>query len=402
MEAIPEYKRPENLLVIMLAMLTAFGSLSIDMYLPAFPDIGLELGATPSQLELSLSTFFAGFALGQLVYGPVSDRYGRRAPLYFGLIAYTLASLGCFFAKDIHAFLILRLVQALGGCAGVIVSRAVVRDQFDRNHAARVFSLLMLVMGVSPILAPLLGGAIATHLGWRWIFGLLALFGAVCLLTVHFRLPETSSIESRAGHSLHPLRVMEKYISILKDRSFLGYTLAGTLAMSGVFAYIAGSPFVMIELYHVPKAYYGWVFGINAFGLIAASQINARLLSRFAFDRMLRCALGTMFFTGLMLLGLALFDNDYRLVLPTLFVFVASIGFVGPNYTSGALNQHGARAGSASALLGAFQFGLAMLASLAVSHWHNGTAVPMMAVMFGCILLSVLSYIILKPYRYLG
>ncbi len=390
---------PRPALIIVLGMLTAFGSLSIDMYLPAFPDMKMALGASSPQMELSLSFFFGGFACGQLVYGPISDRFGRRAPVYFGLVLYALASAGCAMATSVHALLALRLVQALGGCAGVIIARAVVRDCFVANQAARVFSLLMLVSGLAPILAPLLGGFVAAAAGWRWIFGLQASFGVLCLIVVHFTLPETLPVSARTGQRLTLRGALRNYRDILRDPCFLGYALSGALASAGMFAYIAGSPYVIIELFGVPKGLYGWMFGANAFGLIAGAQINARLLRTRPLDGVLRRAYGCMLLAAMYSAGVVYCGGGLVWLLPGLFVYVGSIGFVGPNYASGALTNHGGRAGAASALLGTAQFTFAALASVLVSHLHDGSAWPMVLVMSGCMVLSAVAYGGIAPYR---
>ncbi len=390
---------PTLSLIIVLGMLTAFGSLSIDMYLPAFPDMARELGTTIPYMELSLSFFFGGFAFGQLIYGPLSDRFGRRAPVYFGLVLYALASAGCAMATSVHALLALRLVQALGGCAGIIIARAVVRDRFMGNEAARVFSLLMLVSGLAPILAPLLGGAVAAGLGWRWIFGLQASFGVICLLVAHFVLPESLPISARSGQRLTVSGALGNYRKILQDPCFLGYTLSGALASAGMFAYIAGSPYVVIELFHVHKGMYGWMFGANAFGLIAGAQINARLLRTRPLDGVLRGAYFCMLLAVAYNAAVLAFGGGLWWLAPGLFFYVASIGFVGPNYASGALMNQGGRAGAASALLGTAQFVFAALASVLVSRLHDGTAWPMVLTMAACITLSVTIYGWVAPFR---
>lgn len=400
MQTTPEHlANPRLSLIIVLGMLTAFGSLSIDMYLPAFPDMARELGSTLPHMELSLSFFFVGFSFGQLIYGPLSDRFGRRAPVYFGLVLYTLASIAITMTHSVHALLALRLVQALGGCAGIIISRAVVRDCFAGNQAAQVFSLLMLVSGLAPILAPLLGGAVASHLNWRWIFGLQASFGVVCLAVAHFVLPETLPISARSGHRLTMRGTFENYREILRDSCFLGYTLSGALASAGMFAYIAGSPFVVIELFGVPKGLYGWIFGANAFGLIAGAQVNAWLLKTRPLNRVLRGAYICMLLAAAYNAAVIAFGGGLAWLLPGLFLYVASIGFVGPNYSSGALTNQGGRAGAASALLGTGQFLFAAIASILVSHLHDGTAWPMALVMAGCIVASVVLYGLIEPFR---
>jgi MFS transporter, DHA1 family, multidrug resistance protein len=369
-------------ITLILGALTAFAPMSIDMYLPALPEIGRSLGADTASVQLTLSAFFIGLAVGQAIYGPLADRFGRKGPLYFGLVVYIAASIGCALASDIQALIGLRLVQALGGCVGIVIARAVVRDLYGHQESARMFSVLMLVMGVAPILAPLLGGYVLTWFGWRAIFWVLALFGLSCLVAAALILPET-----RPAHTVKPnvLSAIAGYGRLLVDRRFIGYTLAGGLAQAGLFAYISGSPFVFIEVFGVPAQHYGWLFGLNALGLIVASQINRRLLSRHTSDELLKRANLTNALFGIALAGIALSGvGGLPLLLLPLFGYVAALGFTFPNAAAGALAPFGDRAGSASALLGSVQFAIAAIAGAAVGLLHDDTAVPMAAVICAC------------------
>jgi len=241
---------------LILGALIAFAPMSIDMYLPSLPAIAAEFGAEPAAAHLTLASFFVGLAIGQAIHGPLADRYGRKPPLYAGLTLYVAASVGCALAPDVATLTALRFVQALGGCAGVVIARAVVRDRFDAHTSARMYSLLMLVMGLAPILAPFAGGWILVFTGWRAIFAALALFGLAFLFAVWRFLPETRPAHTAARGGIGAtLRV---YAALLRDRSFLGYTLSGGFAQAGMFAYITGSPHVFIELYGVPAQAYGW------------------------------------------------------------------------------------------------------------------------------------------------
>ena len=369
--------------LILLGALTAIGPLSIDMYLPAFPAMEGDLQAAPGSVEYTLSSFFIGMALGQLIYGPLSDRFGRRPPLLAGLALYTLASLGCAYAPDVHLLAGVRFLEALGGCASLVITRAVVRDRCGARDSARAFSLLILVMGLAPILAPLIGGVVAAWLGWREIFLLLALYGAIGLAAVYYGLPETHDTRHEPPLSLS--RVAGDYGRLLRSRSFLGYTLVGGLAFAGMFAYIAGSPFVLIRLQGIPAEHFGWVFGANTLGFVAASQVNARLLANRSITWLLHHAIWLPALAGLALALASIAGGlSSALILTGFFAYVASLGFIGPNATAAALATHGQQAGTASALMGALQFGIATVTGAMVGFWHDGTARPLMLVMGVC------------------
>lgn len=368
--------------IVLMGALTAIGPLSIDMYLPAFPAIGTEFDAG-NQVELSLASFFTGLALGQLFYGPVSDRYGRKPPLYFGLTLFLVASIGAALSHSIGELIGWRFVQGLGGCAGMVISRAIVRDRCGPQEAARAFSLLMLVMGLAPILAPLLGGLIVTGHGWRTIFMVLVAFAAGCLMAVWHLLKESHTVSG--NHPLAIRKVLHDYLQILKDREFMHYTLCSSLAFTGMFAYIAGSPHVLMQLHHIPPQHYGWVFGCNAIGLIAASQLNARLLRHRDMHWLLRRGVISVALTGSGLAVLATLGwLPLPLLLAGLFIFIASLGFISPNASAAALTHQGHRAGTASALMGALQFLLATVAGASMSAWHDGSALPLTVIMGLC------------------
>ena len=369
--------------LVVLGALTAIGPLSIDMYLPAFPVMERDLGSPAGGAELTLAGFFIGMALGQLFWGPLSDRFGRKPPLYAGLALYALASLGCALAGNVAVLIFWRILQALGGSAGMVIARAVVRDRCGARDAARAFSMLILIMGLAPILAPLLGGWVVTAWGWRAIFFVLVAFSATCLAAIHFGLAESHDI--RHEPPLHLLRVARNYAGLFASRLFLGYSLSGGIAMAGMFAYIAGSPFVLIQLGGIPAEHFGWAFGFNALGFIAASQLNARLLKTIAPTRLLRRALWMPALAGLALTGLAFSGTaSLPLTLLGLFLYIASLGFIVPNASACALATHGQQAGTASALLGALQFGLATLAGAAIGQWHDGSARPLALVLAVC------------------
>lgn len=373
----------------MLGALTAFGPMSIDMYLPSLPTIARELHADTAATQMTLSAFFVGLAVGQLLYGPLADRFGRRSPLYAGLTLYVIASIGAMFSTSIDVLVACRLFQALGGCAGMVIARAIVRDLYDQESSARVLSALMLIMGVAPILAPLAGGWVLDAFGWRAIFLVLALFGLACLGAVRWKLPETLRREGPAPTLRSSIGT---YRLLMTDRRFLGNTLAGGLAGAGMLAYISGSPFVFIEVYGVRPDAFGYYFGANALGLIAASQCNRLLLRRFPSDRILACANRVNAAFGVLLALLAWRGTGgFGGILVPLFGYVATLGFIFANAAAGAMAPFGTRAGSAAALMGAVQFGIAAFAGAAVGHWHDGTPVPMAVVIGVCGLCAALA-----------
>ncbi len=374
-------------LTLILGALSAFSPMSIDMYLPSLPALARDFATDTAAVQLTLSAFFLGLALGQALYGPLADRHGRRPPLLAGIALYVAASAGCALAGSIEALVAWRFLQAMGGCAGVVIARAVVRDLFEPQAAARMLSLLMLVMGVAPILAPLAGGAILVWAGWRWIFAALALFGLACLLAAATGLPET-----RPAHTVRPglagsLRI---FAGLARDRRFLGPALAGGLAQAGMFAYISGSPFVFIQVYGVPAQHYGWLFGLNALGIIGGSQLNRWLLHHHPAATILGVANGVTAACGLALLAVAWSGTGgLPLLLVPLFGYVTSLGFTYANAAALAMAPFPEKAGSASALLGTVQFGAAAVAGSVVGHLHDGTAVPMAAIIAACGVLAL-------------
>lgn len=374
--------KPARGWIALLAAIVAIAPMSIDMYLPALPALQRHFMTGATEVQLTLSAYFVGLAVSQIIYGPVSDRYGRRVPLLFGLALYVLASFGCVFAPNIHALIALRFLQALGGAAGAVIVRAMIRDRYPPQEMARVLSMLLLVMGVAPILAPTLGGQILLWANWQAIFATLVVFGSLCFAGVLWTLPETLVVRQA---ELSFAGVAQVYSRMLAHRRFMGYALAGGIGQAGMFAYIAGSAFVFIEVYGLTPGQFGWLFGANACGLIAASQINARLLKRYRSERVLRAALAcNALGATLLLVALLAGVGSLAVVLPLLFFSISSLGFSFPNSTAAAMAPFGDRAGMASALLGTLQFSFAGLSSAVLGHLHNGSAIPMAAVMASC------------------
>lgn len=374
--------RPSVLtLVLVLGALTALGPATIDMYLPSLPAIQQELGASPSLVQLTLAAYFIGLALGQLVYGPMSDRFGRKRPLYAGLGLYVAASIGCALAPTIHALVALRFVQALGGAAGQVIPRAVVRDLHVGAAAARTLALLMLVMGVAPILAPLVGGAILLVSSFRAIFVLLAVLGVACLLLMVFALPETS----RTRTPLDVAVITKNLGEVLRDRRFTAHSLTAAFAWAGMFAYISGSPFVLIQLFGVSPQHYGWIFGTNAFALVLGTQIGHRLLRRFTPGAVVSAATPFLLVAGGGLVFVTVANvGGVTSVCAGLLMYLGTIGFIAPNATALAMDDQGGRAGLASAAFGAMQLGIAAVVASMVGALNDGSARPMAMVMAGC------------------
>ncbi|MFJ1255336.1 Bcr/CflA family multidrug efflux MFS transporter [Cupriavidus sp. CuC1] len=369
--------------LLVCASLTALAPLSIDMYLPSFPALAGDLGVDIGRVQLTLGTFLVGLAVGQAFYGPISDRYGRKPPLYVGLVAYALAAAGCALAHDVEALMLWRFLQALGGCAGMVMARAVIRDRLEAHESARAFSSLMLVMGLAPILAPIIGGAVLAAFGWRAIFWLLCGSSLLILWVVHRYMEE--SLDHASAMPLRLGRVLSNYGELLRDRGFVGYSLSAGCAQAGMFAYIAGSPFVLIELHGIDPSHYGFVFGANALGLIGMSQLNARLVRNRTLDHVLRGALLAPCLAGLVLAAAVLAGlAPLPVLLAGFFVFIASLGCILPNASALAMAQQGHRAGTASALMGTLQFSLGTLAGAAVSFWRDGSALPLAVVMGVC------------------
>ncbi|KQN53717.1 MFS transporter [Pseudomonas sp. Leaf48] len=373
--------------ILILGALSAFGPLAIDFYLPAFPAMALAFATDEQHVQLTLAAYFLGLSIGQLAYGPVADRFGRRIPLLTGVGLFTVASLACAYAPNLEWLIGARFVQALGGCAGMVISRAVVSDKCDAVGAAKVFSQLILVMGLAPILAPMLGGLLVNTTGWQSIFLALSGFSALAGLAVAFGLPESLP----AHVPRQPLSgALRQYGRLLADPVFLGHAMTGGIAIAGMFAYIAGSPFVFIKLYGVPAEHFGWLFGINAAGLILVSQINARLLAKRGPAFLLARAVWIYLAAGLTLFAVSSLQTEklWPLLIP-LFVCIASLGCILPNASACAMSGQGARAGSASAMLGCLQFSVAAGAAALVGVLHDGSAMPMAMVISLCGVLVV-------------
>jgi MFS transporter, DHA1 family, multidrug resistance protein len=385
-------------LVLILGALTAFSSMSIDMYLPAFPQIAADLRVPLGTVQLSISAFLFGSASGQLFYGPIADRWGRRLPLLLGIGLYIISAIGCAMVHTGGELLFWRVVMAVGGGAGMVISRAVVRDLYDTAEAAKMFSLLMLVMGAAPILAPLAGGQLLLVTGWRGIFGFLGIFGMLSLASAWLFLPESLPPERRNRRGFGEMSLV--YLHLLRNRRFIRYAVA-LGCISGVnFAYIAGAPFLFIELHGISPQQFGIFFATNAFGLIGCSQLNRRLLRRFSTERIFKGAFVTIAASTLLLAastatGIGGFPAQVALI----FVSLCMTGLLYPNTTALAMAPFDKAAGSASALLGTIQYTLGASAGVAVGIFHNHTELPMVLTMTMCSALGCCAAMLAKRPR---
>jgi MFS transporter, DHA1 family, multidrug resistance protein len=363
-------------IALILGLLSAIGPFAIDMYLPALPAIGSSLGATVGQVQWTLTAFFISLGVGQLFYGPVSDMVGRKPPLYFGLGLFALASVGCALTSDVQTLVVLRFLQGLGAAAGMAIPRAVVRDLHTGNEAARIMSLLMLVFSVSPILAPLVGSGVIVLTGWRGVFWAVALASVAGLVLVYGALTETRAQADRLESSLGS--ALRSYGVLLRDRHYLGLVGIASTALAGFFVYLAGSPFVMIDHYGLTPTQYSLAFGVNAAAFFGAAQCTALLGRRFGLVNVVKGAATASGATMTALLIYYLAGGDSLWVLIALY-FVASgfMGLVIPTTSVLALEQHGAIAGTASALMGTLQMLGGALAMALVSLFANGQPLPM-------------------------
>jgi len=377
------------LTIFTLGLLSAIGPFSIDMYLPGFPAIAESLHTTVAHVSLSLSSFFVGIAVGQLIYGPLLDRFGRKIPLYTGLAVYFITSLYCAFVNDGDTLIIVRFLQALGSCAGMVAARALVRDLFPINENAKVFSLLMLVIAVSPIVAPTLGGYVTAAFGWHAIFIVLAFISLLTFFAVVLWLP--AGLKANTEMSLMPGPILKSFWEVAKVPQFYTYALTGAIASSGLYAYLAGSPFVFMKLYRVSEKEYGWIFAFIAMGLIGCSQLNTLLLRKHSSEKITLFALACQMITGVLLLLGTYFDllGLYSTIL-LIWIFLGTQGFAFPNTSALSIAPFSRNAGTASALMGAIQLGIGAVISALVGLLNDKTAIPMTAIMCGCAVISFL------------
>jgi len=377
---------------MLLALLTSLGPLSIDMYLPALPQMAQDFGVSTQMVANTLPAYFLGLALGQLIYGPLSDRIGRKTPLYFGLTLYVVASLLCIFAVNEWSLIAARILQAVGGCVGVVIARAAIRDRLDMQASAQAFASMMIVMGIAPVIAPSLGAVVLKFFAWQAVFGFLMLIGLICLVCVHFFFKESLPIERRL--KLNVAQIIQLYGSIFKDPSFKWPMLAGCFSGGILFCYISSSAAVLMDDYGLTQQQFAYAFGLNAFGIMLLSTLNKKLGHQFSVLNRLKIGsviqlLGASILFSAGLIG----HSSLWVVLIGMFWAVAGIGFTGPNAMALAMAEQGAQAGTASAIMGSMQFACGLLGGVILNFlvWNSLLNMGVLMLIFvGVTLLCIL------------
>jgi len=389
MQAIHQKNRTS--IIIILGLLSAIGPFSIDMYLPGFPAMAKDLKVSVDMISYSLASFFIGVCIGQLLCGPLLDRFGRKKPLITGMVLYMLASIGCAFSNSIEMLIVFRLFQALGGCVGMVAPRAVIRDIFPLKENARIFSFMILILGVAPICAPTAGSYLISAFGWHSVFIALTFIGLIVLLAVVFGLPESKKADPT--YSLKAKPILLNYFSVLKVPQFNTYALMGAISSAGLFAYLAGSPFVFMELYQTTEQQYGFIFAIIAAGLILCSQLNNQLLKKYTSQQITLVTLSVQTFVGILLLAGTAFNwlNLYSTIV-LISLFLSCQGFAFPNSSALSMAPFTKNAGTASALMGAIQMAFGALAAAIIGLSNPTSALPLAIIMASCgfIALSIL------------
>ncbi len=380
-------------IILILGSLTTLVPFSVDTYLPAVPEIADNFGTSPARMSFSLTTFFIGFALGQLIYGPLLDRFGRKKPLYIGLGVSILSSIACMVSGDEVLFIIFRFIQALGASAATVAAITMVRDFFSQDESARVFSMLILVIGTSPLLAPSIGGFIATHLGWRWIFVFLSLHATALFAVAYFILPV--KYQANPDISLKIRKQATTYLTILRQPQFLTFVLAGAFSFSTLFIYIAGSPIIFMQVFDIKSQNFGLIFALLSTGFIGGSQLNVLLLKKFSSRQIFRVAITAQMTTALVFL-LGALEGWYDVVSTIIifFLLLLCLGFNAPNALSLAFEPLSGNLGSASALLGTIRIGTAGLASAGIGLFQTKTSLPVAIMISATAVIAVLVFLI--------
>jgi DHA1 family bicyclomycin/chloramphenicol resistance-like MFS transporter len=384
-------QRKNFLIILILGTLSTVSPFAIDMYLPAISQIAQDLSTTPAKVSMSISSYFIGLGAGQLFYGPMLDRFGRKPPLYAGLLLFIVASIGCLESKSVDMLIAFRLLQALGGCVAQVDAIAMVRDFFPVEESSRIISMLILILGVSPLLAPTVGSIIATTLGWHWIFLLLAIIVAVIMLVVHRYLPDGHQPDPTI--SFRPQRIIASFLGIFAHRQFRTYALAGAFSFCSLFVYVAGSPIIFMDMFHVSPRMYGAIFALLSIGFIGGNQVNIWLSRRHRDRKLFRIALYCQTLVAIAFLIAVLNHCGLIATIVLLFLFLSCVGITYPNAAAIAMAPFSSNAGSAAALLGALQLGLGAAVSSGVGLLNAQTSVPIVSLMSGTTLIGLVIFL---------
>ncbi|MEJ0033644.1 MAG: multidrug effflux MFS transporter [Bacteroidota bacterium] len=390
-------KNKRTFLVTVLGLMVAVGPFSIDMYLPAFQVIANEFGTTVPNVALSMASYFVGMAAGQLIYGPLLDRFGRRPPLYAGLLIYVAASVACIFSKNVDQLIWFRLIQAIGGCASSVAAFAIVRDVFPVNENAKIFSSLMLVISTSPIIAPSLGSFASLAWGWQSVFVILIILTVLIIALVFFAIKDVRGPDP--SFSLLPRPILRSFGEVFSEPQFSTYAVSGGIAFAGLFVFVSSSPFLFLKLYGLDEKQYGILFAIMVGGMILASQANRFLLSRYSSETLVGWAIGIQVTMSMLLLATALLHLEtFYLQVILLMGFLATVGIILPNSSALVLAPFSTNTGTASSLMGALQLGFGAVASFVVSVATTDSAMPMTVTMCICASCALVCLVIGRPY----
>lgn len=379
-------RKQEKIIIFVLGTMIALGPFSIDMYLPSFESIAAEFSASKAMVGYSLTSYFIGIGIGQLIYGPLMDRFGRKKPLLIGLVIYIIAAISCFYSPSLVWLVCSRFFLALGAAGGMVAAKAVLRDVFPVKEVARAMSLLILIMGIAPIIAPTVGTMVVSHFTWHYIFLVLAIFAAIIFLSVRFLLPE--SVLPDKSVRLNIRKIASKYYGIFTHKVFFTFSLAGGFTVGALFAYISNAPVLFMDLYELSNLEFGWIFGTNACGLILGSQVNRFVLKRYSTFRvtLINSIILILLVAALALNGLTL--SNFYITLSLLFLILFFLGFQNPNTTALSLDPFEKQAGRASALVGSIKMGFGALVSYFISEFTTISLMPLVITMAICFLLS--------------
>ena len=381
----------EKVVLLVLGTLIALGPFSIDMYLPSFESIAREFVISKKEVGLSLTSYFIGIALGQLIYGPIMDKYGRKIPLLIGLVIYFLAALSCAYSPSLTWLVASRFFLALGASGGMVAAKAVVRDIFPPEEVARAISFLMLIMGGAPIIAPTVGGIVITYFSWHVIFIILSVLSFLMFLSVFRFLPE--SIDPDASVELKLGKVLKKYYGIFTDKIFLSFSMAGSFTIGALFAYISNAPILFMDNFNLSETEFGWLFGLNAGGLIVGSQLNRVVLKKNSTFKVSKVISVLLVVLSVFLIGNSLWYSNFYLIITNLFLILFLLGFQNPNTTALSLYPFTKKAGRASALIGSLKMGMGAIASFVISSFDTTSMLPMAVVIFTLLTFKLLLYL---------